>query len=77
MTELNQPDFLQLIQCFLHNQLYAALETGSKSSDDHSTLPHFHGRVSVYLLAISTFHTPSDISGISGMRRERIRATPS
>jgi hypothetical protein len=75
VAEVNQPDFLQLIRRFLHDQLYANSET--ESSGDHSTLPHFHGRVSVYLSAISTFHAPSDLSGISGMRRERIRATPS
>jgi hypothetical protein len=30
----------------------------------------------VYTSAISTFRAPSDLSGIGGMRRERIRATP-
>lgn len=75
--ELNQPDFLQLIRRFLHDQLYTGSETGTELSSGHSTLPHFHGKVSVYFSAVSTFHAPSDISGIGGMRRERIRATPS
>jgi hypothetical protein len=75
MAELNQPDFLQLIRHFLYDQLYADSEAGSSS--DHSTLPHFHGRISVYLSAISTFHASSDISGVSGMRCEHIQATPS
>lgn len=34
-------------------------------------------RVKVYHSAISTYHAPSDLSGIGGMHRERIRATPS
>ena len=30
----------------------------------------------VFHLAIATFYAPSDLSGIGGMHRERIRATP-
>src|SRR6266852_3979315 len=71
-AELNQPDFSQLIRRFLHDQLYAETE----SSGDHPTLPNFRlGRVSVYSSAVSTFYAPSDLSGVSGKRRERIRAT--
>jgi hypothetical protein len=33
--------------------------------------------ISVYPSAVATFYAPSDISGIGGMRRERIRAVPS
>jgi hypothetical protein len=35
------------------------------------------GRVSVFTSAVATFFAPSDPSGIHGMRRERIRSTPS
>ena len=34
-------------------------------------------RIKVFHSAISTYHAPSDLSGIGGMHRERIRATPS
>jgi hypothetical protein len=34
------------------------------------------GRISVFHSAIATFYSPSDSSGMGGMRRERIRATP-
>ncbi|KAK7683266.1 hypothetical protein QCA50_013528 [Cerrena zonata] len=34
-------------------------------------------KISVFTSAAATFYAPSDISGIGGMRRERIRATPS
>lgn len=35
------------------------------------------GNVSVYASAVATFFAPSDPSGLHGMRRERIRSTPS
>lgn len=34
-------------------------------------------RIHVFHSAISTYYAPSDLSGIGGMHRERIRATPS
>ncbi|THH20301.1 hypothetical protein EUX98_g8604 [Antrodiella citrinella] len=37
---------------------------------------HNH-RVHIFKSAIATFHAPSDLSGVGGMRRERIRATTS
>ena len=40
-------------------------------------LPMIDGRIEVFNSAIATFHAPSDISGIAGMRREHIRAMPS
>jgi hypothetical protein len=74
-AELNQPNFVQLIRQFLCDQL--CTDSGSQSCDNHpSSLPQFHGKISVYTSAISTFRAPSDLSGIGGMRRERIRATP-
>ncbi|KAF8528622.1 hypothetical protein JB92DRAFT_3081421 [Gautieria morchelliformis] len=40
-------------------------------------LPTFYGKITVYPSAVATFHAPSDISGIGGMRREHIRAVNS
>jgi hypothetical protein len=40
-------------------------------------LPDFYGRVAVYNSAIAKFYAPSDLSGVGGMRRERIRAMQS
>ena len=34
-------------------------------------------RIDVYHSAVSTYHAPSDLSGIGGMHHERIRSTPS
>lgn len=35
------------------------------------------GKISVFSSAVATFYAPSDPSGIRGLRRERIRCTPS
>ncbi len=39
-------------------------------------LPTLHGPIRVFHSAAATFFAPSDISGVGGMRREHIRATP-
>jgi hypothetical protein len=39
--------------------------------------PDFNIQVSIFYSALAVYHSPSDISGISGLRRELIRATPS
>jgi hypothetical protein len=38
--------------------------------------PDFNIRVSIYYSAVAVYHSPSDVSGISGLRQEHIRATP-
>jgi hypothetical protein len=39
--------------------------------------PVIGGKIRIFNSAVATFYAPSDISGVSGMRREYIRATPS
>ena len=39
--------------------------------------PRFEGELKVYHSAVATFYAPSDLSGVGGMRCERIRSTPS
>jgi hypothetical protein len=41
------------------------------------SLPPIKSKISVFHSAVATFFSPSDPSGIHGMRRERIRSTPS
>ncbi|KAH9939568.1 hypothetical protein B0H21DRAFT_812581 [Amylocystis lapponica] len=75
---LNLPSFEEMALRFVYEQTHR---------DDPDTLdaeevplvdcPSLTGRVSVFHSASTTFYAPSDISGIAGMRRERIRATPS
>ncbi len=45
--------------------------------DDDPILPRISGRVFVFHSATAFFHSPSDLSGVGGMRKEIIRATPS
>ena len=37
----------------------------------------FYRKIAVYPSAVATFHAPSDISGVNGMRHERIHAVKS
>jgi hypothetical protein len=50
------------------------LEASSSTSSDH---PEFCTKISVYSSAVATFYAPSDVSGIGGMRCERIHAIDS
>jgi len=72
-AEIGQPDLSNLIQNFIHNQQHP----DDASDASAATLPIFYGKITIYTSAIATFHAPSDISGIGGMRRERIRAIKS
>ncbi|KAG2140331.1 hypothetical protein BD769DRAFT_1384083 [Suillus cothurnatus] len=74
-TELCIPDLANLVRCFLFEQ--------SNPEDDRDPtevplleFPHYRSRISVFNSASLTFHTPSDLSGIGGMKREHIRAYP-
>jgi hypothetical protein len=71
-VEIEQPDFLNLIEQFIQKH------SDHMSVDSTvSALSSFYGKITVYPSAVATFHAPSDISGIGGMRRERIRAVKS
>jgi hypothetical protein len=60
----------------LYDQLYPNSSIPSSELSIHA-YPEFRGRVHVFYNATATFRAPSDLSGIGGMRREYIRATPS
>jgi hypothetical protein len=72
---------MMLIRQFLHEQLHPDSEAQSLISADGTlnALPDFRDseKISVYNSASATFYAPSDLSGIGGMRRERIRAVQS
>jgi hypothetical protein len=75
-AQLALPTFHALIRRFLYDQQH--LDSDISSSDVPLTAcPRFDGDIRVYRSAMATFHAPSDLSGIGGMRREHIRATPS
>ena len=73
---LMQPQFPTLVGRFLYDQLYPDSAIPSRLVFPES-LPMIDGRIEVFNSAIATFQAPSDISGITGMRREHIRAMPS
>jgi len=73
LQKIEQPDFSHLIRLFIYNQ-----EHPDSSSDISLTaLPTFYGKITIYPSAVATFHAPSNISGIGGIRCERIRAVTS
>jgi len=75
---LQQPKLSEYIRRFLYDQLYPDAEVCGMSAplDSCPKIPSTL-RINVYHSAISTYHAPSDLSGIGGMHRERIRSTPS
>jgi hypothetical protein len=72
-AEIEQPNFPNLIPQFIYDQQHSGCTSDTGSAD----FPTFYGKITIYPSAVATFHAPSDISGIGGMRRERIRAVKS
>lgn len=70
--EIQQPNFTSLIQKFLWDQQHD--DSQSNSSLPPLNLPTFYEKITTYPSALSVFRAPSDLSGVGGMRRERIRA---
>ncbi|THG93454.1 hypothetical protein EW026_g7789 [Hermanssonia centrifuga] len=72
---VNVPYLPQLVSQFIYDQTHLA-----PLPDDSSQCPPcppLSGSINVFHSAAATFYAPSDLSGIGGMRREHIRATPS
>ena len=74
--QINQPSLPQLIQQFLYDQQYPDCPLTSTNVSLHAC-PPFSGMISVFASAAANYYAPSDPSGIRGMHREHIRATPS
>ena len=71
--EIGLPDFPGLIEQFIYNQQHP-----DNASDDSSlNFPTFYSKIMIYPSAVATFHAPSDISGVGGMRRKHIHAVKS
>jgi len=70
----NHPTLGILIRRFLYEQLNPdSLE--SATTIDVSVCPPFSSKLKVFHSAVAIYFSPSDISGIGGMHRQRIRAT--
>ena len=72
-TYIKEPCLPSLIHTFLNQQFDISDDGSSTSEFDYLEMI---SPVSVYHSAIAMFYTPSDISGICGMRCEHIRSTP-
>lgn len=66
---------MDLTRRFLYDQLNPQAELSGEEIS-LSECPKPRGNISVYHSAVATYFAPSDLSGINGMHRERIRATP-
>ena len=75
-AQLGLPGLQDMIQRFLYDQLNPDAEISGDRTNIH-ICPTFHRKVWVFHSATATFCAPSDHSGVGGMRREIIRATPS
>jgi len=74
--EVDEPCLLKYTRQFLHGQIHPD-DSRPHCDIPLTEYPHYEGKVSVFHSAAATFYAPSDSSGIGGMRREHIRATPS
>ncbi|KAG2060462.1 hypothetical protein BDR06DRAFT_979331 [Suillus hirtellus] len=77
--EIGEPELTTHIQRFLCDQLHHSdsnlnSEASKSGTGSSSALPKLYEKMTLYTSAIATFFTPSDVSGISGMRYERIHA---
>ncbi|KAG1745479.1 uncharacterized protein EDB91DRAFT_1236359 [Suillus paluster] len=74
-AELAIPHLSNVLRRFLFEQVHPD-DQRPPSEVPLATCPRFDGKIQVFNSACSTFYAPSDCSGISGMRREHIRACP-
>ena len=73
---MNQPDLPLVTRRFLFDMLNPESDIPA-SRVPTTDLPDIEGKVYVYNSARSVFYAPSDLSGIGGMRHERIRSVKS
>ncbi|KAF4578381.1 hypothetical protein EYR36_000188 [Pleurotus pulmonarius] len=71
----NLPELHDLTRQFLYDHLYPNAHYCANDIPV-ADCPEIYSKVSVFHSAVATFFAPSDLSGIHGMRRERIRSTP-
>ncbi|KAF8872810.1 hypothetical protein BD779DRAFT_1613747 [Infundibulicybe gibba] len=72
---LGIPQLRELIRLFLFQQYHP--NRADLDELPPNDFPYHDGHILAFPSAIATFFAPSDYSGIGGMYRERIRATPS
>lgn len=67
--QVDEPNLTRLIQEFVYHQHHPG--SGARNIP---SLPPFYEKIIIHTAAVATFHAPSDLSGIGGMKRERIHA---
>ncbi|KAF8488801.1 hypothetical protein F5888DRAFT_1622732, partial [Russula emetica] len=73
-----EPNLPEYIRRFLYDQLYPDADLcGMDAPLEACPTVSSSLQVMVFHSALATYHAPSDLSGIGGMHREWIRATPS
>ncbi|THV01579.1 hypothetical protein K435DRAFT_654927, partial [Dendrothele bispora CBS 962.96] len=72
---INQPTLQQCIRKYLYDH-YNPAALVSSSFIPVEQLPHFSSYISVYHSALARFYSPSDLCGMGGMYRQRIRSNP-
>ncbi|KAI5886109.1 uncharacterized protein SCHCODRAFT_02673152 [Schizophyllum commune H4-8] len=72
---ISKPQLPLLLRQFLYSQLHPDCE--SITEIPPHDLPYITTKIDVFHSAVARFYAPSDLCGAGGMRRERIRSTPS
>jgi hypothetical protein len=72
---INQPRFPNLLRHFLYEQIHPDMDIES-AAVPLDECPTIHSRIRIYHSAIARFYAPSDLCGVGGMHRERIRSNP-
>ena len=71
-VHLDQVDKLNLT-CLIQEFIYEQ-QPPSSNAHDIANLPQFYEKITIHTTAIATFHAPSNLSGIGGMKCECIHA---
>ena len=67
--QVDEPNLMCLIQEFIYEQQHPG-----SSAHDIANLPQFYKKITIHTAAVATFHAPSDLSGVGGMKRKCIHA---
>lgn len=76
-AHLNIPSLPEMISEFLYEQENQDQDAPAFTNLPPNQRPQCQGKIIAYPSAVATFYAPSDISGINGMCRERIRSVDS
>lgn len=73
VVHIKQPDFPLLFSQFLYKCCHLDAQIAPPTIED---CPAFDGAIKVHHSAVAMFYAPSNLSGLGGLRRERVWSTP-